>query len=194
MIARRSRRCFASVAGTRGEGALAVTGAIVAPETHSAIQEGRVRLATVPAMLRHDGIVGDDIVGMGVNRASVRQRPREDVSIILESRIDDRGFTEQRSLMNIDHAALQLEALGHTTRLKVFRTLARAGRSGLSVRALQDEVGTPASTLSHHLHRLIVAGLVVQQRQATTLTCLADLDAMGRLVGFLNDAHDDVGS
>ena len=87
--------------------------------------------------------------------------------------------------MELELAARQLEALGNLTRLKVYRTLARAGQDGLPVGALQQRVDVPASTLSHHLHRLIQTGLVAQERQATTLVCRAVDPAMNALIGFL---------
>lgn len=89
--------------------------------------------------------------------------------------------------MNIETAAKQLEALGNPTRLTVYRTLVRAGDSGLPVGQLQEKLGIAASTLSHHLHRLILTGLVTQERQATTLICRAHYPAMNNLVGFLVD-------
>jgi DNA-binding transcriptional ArsR family regulator len=89
--------------------------------------------------------------------------------------------------MNVEQAAKQLEALGNATRLRVYRTLVRAGQEGLPVGRLQEKIGIVASTLSHHLHRLILAGLVTQERQVTTLICRANYPAMDRLVGFLVD-------
>lgn len=90
--------------------------------------------------------------------------------------------------MDVEQAAKQLEALGNPTRLRVYRTLVRAGPAGLPVRQLQERVGiTAASTLSHHLHRLILTGLVSQERQATTLICRAVYPAMDALLGFLTD-------
>lgn len=80
--------------------------------------------------------------------------------------------------MNFEEAAKQLEALGNPTRLQVYRTLVRAGDSGLPVGSLQEKLGIAASTLSHHLHRLILTGLVTQERQATTLICRANYPAM----------------
>src|ERR687897_1883510 len=87
--------------------------------------------------------------------------------------------------MNIEQAAKQLEALGNPTRLQVYRTLVRAGHNGLPVSRVQEKLGIPASTLSHHLHRLILTGLVTQERQATTLICRANYPAMSTLLGFL---------
>jgi ArsR family transcriptional regulator, arsenate/arsenite/antimonite-responsive transcriptional repressor len=89
--------------------------------------------------------------------------------------------------MNLEQAAKQLEAIGNPTRLQVYRTLVRAGHAGLPVGRLQESLGIPASTLSHHLQRLIVTGLVTQQRQATTLICRANYPAMDSLIGFLVD-------
>lgn len=89
--------------------------------------------------------------------------------------------------MNIEQAAKQLESLGNPTRLQIYRTLVRAGDCGLPVGRLQDKIGIAASTLSHHLHRLILTGLVTQERQVTTLICRANYPAMNSLVGFLVD-------
>jgi DNA-binding transcriptional ArsR family regulator len=89
--------------------------------------------------------------------------------------------------MKVEQAAKQLEALGNPTRLQVYRMLVRAGNRGLPVGRLQEKLGIAASTLSHHLHRLILMGLVTQERQATMLICRANYPAMDRLVGFLVD-------
>jgi DNA-binding transcriptional ArsR family regulator len=89
--------------------------------------------------------------------------------------------------MNIEQAAKQLEALGNPTRLGIYRTLVRAGHSGLSVGQVQERLSIASSTLSHHLHRLILIGLVTQERQATTLICRANYPAMNSLVGYLVD-------
>jgi ArsR family transcriptional regulator, arsenate/arsenite/antimonite-responsive transcriptional repressor len=89
--------------------------------------------------------------------------------------------------MKLDHAAKQLEALGNPTRLQVYRTLVRAGEPGLPVNRLQQKIGIAASTLSHHLHKLILTGLVTQERQSTTLICRANYQAMDSLLGFLAD-------
>jgi ArsR family transcriptional regulator, arsenate/arsenite/antimonite-responsive transcriptional repressor len=89
--------------------------------------------------------------------------------------------------MKLDQAAKQLEALGNPTRLQVYRMLVRAGEPGLPVGRLQQKIGIAASTLSHHLHRLILTGLVTQERQSTTLICRANYPAMDTLLGFLAD-------
>ena len=63
----------------------------------------------------------------------------------------------------------------------------RAGEAGLPVGQIQERLGIPGSTLSHHLQRLLLTGLVTQERQATTLICRANYPAMNGLIGFLAD-------
>jgi DNA-binding transcriptional ArsR family regulator len=88
--------------------------------------------------------------------------------------------------MELKQAAAQLEALGNPTRLSVYRILVRSGDAGLPVGRLQERLGIASSTLSHHLHRLILTGLVTQERQSTTLICRANYAAMSGLLGFLS--------
>src|SRR3982074_1710142 len=87
--------------------------------------------------------------------------------------------------MKLDDAAAHLEALGNPTRLRIYRTLVRAGDAGLSVGRLQDKLKIAPSTLSHHIKTLMVVGLISQVRNATTLVCHANYDVMRGLVDFL---------
>ena len=89
--------------------------------------------------------------------------------------------------MIIERAASQLEALGNPSRLRIYRVLVKAGRKGIPVGRIQEVVGIPASTLSHHCKRLMDAGLASQERQGTTLICRADYTSMQSLIGFLAD-------
>ena len=89
--------------------------------------------------------------------------------------------------MTLDDAAAQLEALGNPTRLKLFRILVKVGEDGIPVGQLQNRLGAAASTLSHHLQKMIQVGLVTQERQATTLICRANYRTMNGLVGYLTE-------
>src|SRR5437899_8486708 len=87
--------------------------------------------------------------------------------------------------MRLDDAAAHLEALGNPTRLKIYRTLVRAGQAGMPVGRLQERLKIAPSTLSHHIKSLVVVGLISQAREATTLICHANYDTMRELVSFL---------
>jgi len=89
--------------------------------------------------------------------------------------------------MRLDDAAARLEALGNPMRLAIYRTLVKVGEHGIAVGKLQARMGAAASTLSHHLQKLIQVGLVTQERQATTLICRANYPVMNGLVAFLTE-------
>ena len=88
-------------------------------------------------------------------------------------------------VMDTDNAALCMEALGNATRLAAFRLLIQAGPDGLPVGTLQERLAIPASTLSHHLTRLMRVGLVTQERQSRHLICRANYRTMDTLIGYL---------
>ncbi len=89
--------------------------------------------------------------------------------------------------MDHDIAVKRLGELGHSTRMSVFRLLVKAGPAGLPVGELQRRLEVAAPTLSHHLHRLVAAGLVVQQREGRTLHCIAQMDALRDVIGYLDN-------
>jgi DNA-binding transcriptional ArsR family regulator len=87
--------------------------------------------------------------------------------------------------MQLQTAASQLESLGNPTRLEIFRVLIGIGPEGIPVGGIRRRLKIPASTLSHHIAKLVAAGLVVQKRESRTLYCVADYNSMNRLMGFL---------
>ncbi len=87
--------------------------------------------------------------------------------------------------MDFDLAARRLAELGNPTRLKLFHALVRLGCGGVSVGALQLEVGLPASTLAFHLRGLVAAGLVQQQRVGRQTLNFPRLDAVEEVAQFL---------
>ncbi len=89
--------------------------------------------------------------------------------------------------MKVEIAASCLEALGNPTRLNIYRALVRAGEKGLLVGQIQQTLGIPASTLSHHCKRLVETGLIARERKATTLVCRADYTVMQSLLGYLQE-------
>ncbi|WP_100644506.1 ArsR/SmtB family transcription factor [Alteromonas facilis] len=89
--------------------------------------------------------------------------------------------------MKIDKAAAQLAELGHVTRLEIYRTLVKAGSAGLPVSAIQEKLSVPASTLSHHISRLVRVGLLTQTREGRVLRCNAQYKELDNLVAFLTE-------
>ena len=87
--------------------------------------------------------------------------------------------------MELDIAANKLEALGNPTRLAVYRVLVQAGSAGTPVGEVQKRLQVPSSTLSHHIAKLVQAGLITQRRESRTLYCSADYTMMQSLIEFL---------
>ncbi|NVK26024.1 MAG: helix-turn-helix transcriptional regulator [Gammaproteobacteria bacterium] len=89
--------------------------------------------------------------------------------------------------MKIEKAAAQLAELGHVTRLEIYRILVKAGRTGMPVSAIQERLSIPASTLSHHISRLVRVGLLLQTREGRVLRCNAQYKELNTLVAFLTE-------
>jgi ArsR family transcriptional regulator len=70
-----------------------------------------------------------------------------------------------------------LQALGHETRLSVFRMLVKAGSDGLMAGEIAQGCGVPASTMSHHL--------ATSQRESRVIRYRADYAGMRQLLAFL---------
>lgn len=76
-------------------------------------------------------------------------------------------------------------ALGAKPRLQIMRLLLSAHPAGMVVGEIQEELGIPASTLSHHLEKLKQVGLVTVRRDRQFLWHAADTDSLRELLGFL---------
>jgi len=87
--------------------------------------------------------------------------------------------------MQLEDAAKQLEALGNPTRLAIYRFLIGFGHQGIPVGEIRKKLDIPASTLSHHIAKLVHAGLVTQERDSRSLYCRADMKNMDSLMTFL---------
>ncbi len=89
------------------------------------------------------------------------------------------------SSMKDEQAAKCLGELGNLTRLAIFRYLVKVGPTGAPVGAIQTELDIPASTLSHHLSRLVRVGLVRQDRESRTLYCKPQIEVLDEMIEFL---------
>jgi ArsR family transcriptional regulator len=89
--------------------------------------------------------------------------------------------------MDAPQAVTALSALGHETRLALFRLLVERGPDGLPAGAIAERLGIPPSSLTFHLQHLHRAGLVTQRRRHRQLIYAADFAAMNGLVLYLTD-------
>lgn len=87
--------------------------------------------------------------------------------------------------MKHKNIAARLQELGHETRLNIFRQLIKAAPHGLPVGVIQQKLGIPASTLSHHITRLRKVGLVTQQRDGAQLLCQPNIAALTEVIEYL---------
>ena len=76
-------------------------------------------------------------------------------------------------------------AMGTEARLRIMRLLLSAHPEGLVVGEIQEELGIPNSTLSHHLDKLRNEGLVRVRRESTFLRYTANTEALQQLLQFL---------
>jgi ArsR family transcriptional regulator len=67
----------------------------------------------------------------------------------------------------LERHAEELSALGHPVRLAILRFVVQGGPEGTPAGTIQEHVSLPASTLSHHLKRLVEAGLLKSRSEGT---------------------------
>ena len=87
--------------------------------------------------------------------------------------------------MELDAVAKALKELGHNTRLSIYKVVVKAGHQGVAVGIIQEKLGVPASTLSHHISSLASSGLISQRREGRTLYCVAEYDCLEAVINFL---------
>jgi arsenate reductase len=84
-----------------------------------------------------------------------------------------------------DPHAEALSALGHPTRLAVFRLLARRAPQTVAASEIAEATGTLPNTLSKHLDLLVQAGLATRERQGRSILYGLDVAGAGELVAYL---------
>lgn len=82
-------------------------------------------------------------------------------------------------------AAQGFAAMGSEARLKVLKTLVRAGEAGLTVGEIQARTGIAPSTLAHHLKFLAAGGLVEQERAGRSVISRACFGELRNLAQFI---------
>lgn len=89
--------------------------------------------------------------------------------------------------MEHNSATRALAALGHGTRLSIYRLLVQAGRGGKLAGEIAQALNLPGATLSFHLKELSAAGLAASEQRGRTICYRANFDAMNALVGYLTE-------
>lgn len=85
----------------------------------------------------------------------------------------------------LERHADELSALGHPVRLAILRYVVQAGAEGTSAGEVQAHVELPASTLSHHLKRLVDAKLLTTRGEGTFRFYAVDYAALRALTDYV---------
>jgi ArsR family transcriptional regulator, arsenate/arsenite/antimonite-responsive transcriptional repressor len=76
-------------------------------------------------------------------------------------------------------------AIGIDSRLRIVQLLLSSHPEGMVVGEIGEELQIPSSTLSHHLEKLKIEGLVNVEREGTFLRYSANCQALEELLAFL---------
>ena len=87
--------------------------------------------------------------------------------------------------MDHEQVAASLAELGNSHRLAAFRFLVKAGHAGAAVGDIQKALSIPASTLSHHLTRMVKVGFIRQEKHSRTIICIPEYQHLDGLINFL---------
>ena len=85
----------------------------------------------------------------------------------------------------LERHAEQLAALGHPARLTILRFVVQGDKAGTAAGEIQAHVDMPASTLSHHLKRLVDAGLLSTRSEGTYHYYAAVYESLRGLTDYL---------
>ena len=91
----------------------------------------------------------------------------------------------RKNIEQLTRYADMFSAMGTEARLRIMQLLLTAHPEGLVVGEIQEELGIPNSTLSHHLDKLRNEGLVEVRRESTFLRYTANTEALQELLQFL---------
>lgn len=83
------------------------------------------------------------------------------------------------------HAAELFAALGHESRLSIFRLLVEAGPDGSHASAIGEQLGMAPATLSFHLAHLNRVGLIQAQKEGRFIRYSTDYRTMDEIIAFL---------
>jgi len=80
-----------------------------------------------------------------------------------------------------------LAALAQESRLEVFRLLVQAGPAGQPAGVIAETLKVAPNTLTFHLDRLRIAGLISVRREGRSMIYAARFETMNALLGYLTE-------
>lgn len=80
-----------------------------------------------------------------------------------------------------------LAAIGHESRLVVYRLLVQAGPAGLAAGEIAQKAGMAPSSLSFHLKELVHAGLLTFRQEGRFVIYAAQFETMADLLNYLTE-------
>lgn len=83
------------------------------------------------------------------------------------------------------NAAELLAALGHESRLSIFRLLVEAGPEGITASMIGEQLSMAPATLSFHLAHLNRVGLIQGRKEGRFIRYSTDYSMMDELLAFL---------
>jgi DNA-binding transcriptional ArsR family regulator len=89
--------------------------------------------------------------------------------------------------MELTTASERIAALGHETRLAIFRLLVQAGAEGVNAGLIGEKLDIPPPTLSFHLAHLTRVGLIKGRQESRFIYYAADYGTMNGLLGYLTE-------
>src|SRR5256886_7994465 len=99
--------------------------------------------------------------------------------------VDSGKYIDKSGYMESEQAILALAALAQSTRLDVFRLLAKHEPEGLAAGDIAKALAVPQNTMSSHLAILSRAGLVSAQRFSRSIVYRADLAQLQAVMLFM---------
>lgn len=89
--------------------------------------------------------------------------------------------------MDDEKLANLLAILGNKTRLQIYKFLIKVGKNGINVASIKEHLNIPASTLSHHISKLLNADIIKQTRVKKELICTANYELLEMILSELKD-------
>ena len=93
--------------------------------------------------------------------------------------------SSRKNAADVTVYADRFAAMGTEARLRIMHLLLSAHPEGLVVGDIQSEIEIPNSTLSHHLEKLKLEGLVNVRREGTYLRYTANTETLQEVLQFL---------